>query len=137
MRNRDNGVMNKRFGSLWSKVVTRHSRFSCLGDFFVDRFPQIGEGEWHRRFEAGDVCLENGETVSYQTPFSAHLTLFYKRHVPHETEINALQKIIHFDNHIIVADKPHGLATLPGGKHLKQTLQYRLENKPCQRKAPR
>jgi tRNA pseudouridine32 synthase/23S rRNA pseudouridine746 synthase len=40
------------------------------------------------------------------------------------------EAILHLDAHLLVADKPHGMAVTPSGKHLRQTLLARLRRRP-------
>lgn len=52
--------------------------------------------------------------------------MYLYRDLPDEPEIPFDLPILHLDDHIVVIDKPHFLATMPRGRHVTQTALVRL-----------
>lgn len=61
-----------------------------------------------------------------QTLYQAGLQLRYHREVADEVPIDAPEAVVHVDEHLLVADKPHGLPVTPSGRYLRETLLARL-----------
>jgi tRNA pseudouridine32 synthase/23S rRNA pseudouridine746 synthase len=55
--------------------------------------------------------------------------VYYYREVETEPVIPFEEKILFQDEHILVADKPHFLPVVPGGKYINECLQNRLHKK--------
>lgn len=63
------------------------------------------------------------------TPYRPGSRIWYYREVPPETPVPFEEAILYRDEHLLVVDKPHFLATVPGGRYLRETLLARLRNK--------
>ncbi|HXA48136.1 MAG TPA: pseudouridine synthase, partial [Burkholderiaceae bacterium] len=55
--------------------------------------------------------------------------MFYYRELEAETPIPFAEQVLFQDEHIVVADKPHFLPVIPGGRFLHETLLVRLKKK--------
>lgn len=77
----------------------------------------------------GKVHWEGGEAISETTPFAANARVFYYREVPDEPEIPFQELIIHQDDELLVACKPHFLPVTPAGIYVQQCLLNRLREK--------
>ena len=54
------------------------------------------------------------------------MTVRYFREVIGERRIPFEEHIIHLDDHVLIADKPHFLAVTPAGRFVRETLLHRL-----------
>jgi tRNA pseudouridine32 synthase/23S rRNA pseudouridine746 synthase len=90
------------------------------------RFPAIDRQQWLNRIERGRVLDAHGTPISSSTPFEAHQRIHYYREVAHEAAIPFVETVLHADEHLVVADKPHFLPVIPSGGYVEQTLLHRL-----------
>ena len=100
---------------------------TCL-DFLVQRLPAVSHANWLERMARGEVVDELGRAVQPDTPLLCGLRIYYYREVEVEPHIPFEAPILFQDEHIVVADKPHFLPVVPGGKYLQNTLLIRLKN---------
>lgn len=108
-----------------SKLVLPPGPWRTLLGFLVERFPAISESVWSDRLERGMVQVD-GDTVGVDAPYPAGKVLTYRREVTAEPRIPFEETIVHADEHIVVADKPHFLPVMPAGRHVEETLSVRL-----------
>jgi tRNA pseudouridine32 synthase/23S rRNA pseudouridine746 synthase len=95
-------------------------------DALVAHFPQVDASIWRDRVARGRVLDAQGEPVTLQTPYRVGAEVGYYREVIDEPVIDAAERILHADDHLVVADKPHGLPVAPTGAFVIQTLLTRL-----------
>ncbi len=95
--------------------------------FLVDRFPDVGEATWLERMRKEEVRDGAGTRLVPDSPFRRGACVFYYRELHQETPIPFAEKILHLDEHILVADKPHFLPVIPSGRFLHETLLVRLK----------
>ncbi|MFE0426073.1 pseudouridine synthase [Streptomyces sp. NPDC058953] len=82
--------------------------------------------------ERAEALLGSGGLVSYDgvasgdEPYAAGLVFWFHRELAPEPPVPFGIGIVHRDERIVVADKPHFLATTPRGSHVTETLQARL-----------
>lgn len=97
--------------------------------FFRARFPHLGDDVLLGRFERGDLVDEEGRTLRAGDPYKPGRRIWYYREVPPETPVPFEEVVLHRDERLLVVDKPHFLAMIPAGRHLRETLLSRLRNK--------
>lgn len=97
-------------------------------DFFAERFPHVPRGDWQTRLHAGEVCDAHGQPLLPDAAYRAHGKAWYYRSLRDEPRVPFEAAILHRDDHLLVADKPHFLAVTPGGRHLHETLLARLRH---------
>jgi tRNA pseudouridine32 synthase / 23S rRNA pseudouridine746 synthase len=112
---------------------------SCVGlptgawptitDFLVERFPAIARATWLERMDAGLVVDELGDLVTPARPYQSPLRVYYFRALPQEPRVPFDEAVLHQDDHLVVADKPHFLPVTPGGRFLQETLLVRLKRR--------
>ena len=116
---------------------------SCVGlpagpwrtitEFLVEHFPAISRETWLARMASGHVVDEFGALVTperaYPGSSSGTVRVYYYRDVPGETLIPFTETVLHQDEHLVVADKPHFLPVTPSGNYLQETLLVRLKNR--------
>lgn len=100
----------------WSTVL------ECL----CARFPAVSRAQWEERMANQRVVDADGNAVTPQTPYRVGLEVHYYRQVPDEAQIPFEETVLHVDDHLLVADKPHFLPVTPAGMHVHETLLGRL-----------
>jgi tRNA pseudouridine32 synthase / 23S rRNA pseudouridine746 synthase len=98
-----------------------------LLDYLAERLPAVPRHEWLARLQAGEVVGDNGLPLPSNVSYQNGLRVYYWRSLPQEPEIPFQAVVIHQDEHLVVADKPHFLPVTPGGRYVQQTLLVRLK----------
>lgn len=109
-------------------VLPTHGLGSML-DFLAERLPAVDRAEWLARMLAGDVVDERGAPVAPARPFEGGLRVYYYRHLADEPEVPFTETVLHQDEHLLVADKPHFMPVTPSGRYLQHTLLVRLKRR--------
>lgn len=81
---------------------------------------------WQARLAAGRIHDDGGRAYRDDAPFPAGALVHYYREIANEPPIPFAAAILHRDEHLIVADKPHFLPTVPSGRYAAETLLARL-----------
>ena len=112
---------------------------SCVGlpaghwptitDFLVERFPAITREVWVQRMQDELVTDEFGEAVTPGRPYRGHMRVYYYRALGDEPRVPFEETVLHQDEHLVVADKPHFLPVTPSGHYLQETLLVRLKRR--------
>ena len=100
----------------WSTV------FECL----CAHFPSTTRAQWAARFERGRVLDAAHQAIAWDHPYRVGLTVHYFREVEDEPRIPFMESLVHVDEHLVVADKPHFLPVTPAGRFVRETLLARL-----------
>ena len=95
-------------------------------DCLSDRFPSVCRARWADRFGRGRVLSAQGEPLSADHPYRVGLRVHYYREVAQEKSIPVQAGIVHQDDHLLIADKPHFLPVTPAGEFVEETLLRRL-----------
>ncbi len=91
------------------------------------RFPWISAMQWQDRFARGRVQDRGGRALAPGDRWRAGQEIVYFREVAHEPAIPFSETILHHDQHLLVADKPHFLPVVPAGRFVRETLLARLQ----------
>lgn len=100
----------------WTTVL------DCLCAHFVT----IDRTQWLDRIARGRVLDGQGVAVTPHTPYREGLRIHYYREVVDEPPIPFIETVLHVDEHLVVADKPHFLPVMPAGGFVERTLLRRL-----------
>ncbi|TXD97277.1 pseudouridine synthase [Mitsuaria sp. TWR114] len=95
-------------------------------DFLAERLPLVARDDWAMRMKLGDVLDDAGTPLSPDAPYRAQRRLYYWRWLAAEPEVPGQARVLHLDEHLLVADKPHFLPVTPKGRYVQQTLLTRL-----------
>lgn len=95
-------------------------------DFLAERLPLVARDDWAMRMKLGDVLDDAGTPLSPDAPYRAQRRLYYWRWLAAEPEVPGQVRVLHLDEHLLVADKPHFLPVTPKGRYVQQTLLTRL-----------
>lgn len=108
-----------------SRLVLPSGAWPSVLDFLCERFPAIGRPVWTDRMERGMVEID-GVAIDRLAPYRPGTVLAYRREVLVEPPIPFQETIVHADDDLVVADKPHFLPTMPAGRFVEETLSVRL-----------
>ena len=90
-------------------------------------FSAVSHAQWLDRMARGRVLDALGEPIAAGAPYPPQgLRVHYYREVLDEAPIPFIETILHVDEHLVVADKPHFLPVVPSGSFVEQTLLRRL-----------
>ncbi len=109
------------------RVLLPRGSWPRLIDFLIERFPDVSESSWRSRFGRGLVLDAAGQTLDDDAPFTPEKAIHYYRELDDEPSIPYEAAILHQDEHLLIADKPHFLPVIPAGRWLHQTLLVRLK----------
>ncbi|BCK72295.1 pseudouridylate synthase [Streptomyces libani subsp. rufus] len=100
--------------------------WGTVRDHLVDRFQgAIGAGRVDAMLGAGRFVGADG-VLSGDEPYAAGRYVWFHRDFAPEVPVPFEVGIVHRDKRIVVADKPHFLATTPRGRHITETALARL-----------
>jgi tRNA pseudouridine32 synthase / 23S rRNA pseudouridine746 synthase len=123
-RPRRDGAPPARDGVSPSRLAVSPGPWATVADFLAARLrPGI---DWRARMARGDVVDVWGTPLAPDAPCVPGQVLWYWRHLPAEPRVPFELVLLHQDEHLVVVDKPHFLATIPGGPHLQETALVRL-----------
>jgi len=109
-----------------STVCLPPGNWATVLDCLCEHFQAISREVWLDRFARGRVLDAQGQALALDHPYRQGLRIHYFREVPNEKPIPVLENILHVDEHLVVADKPHFLPVTPTGEYVEQTLLRRL-----------
>lgn len=92
----------------------------------ADEFGRRFGPEARAKVLAGGVVDARGNVVDGATVLPAGAVVFHHRDLPEEVPVPFDIPVLYRDEDIVVADKPHFLATMPRGRHVVQTALVRL-----------
>ena len=82
--------------------------------------------DWPARMAQGNVLDGQGRALAADAPCTPGQVIWYWRSLPPEPRVPFELELLHCDEHLVVVDKPHFLASIPGGRYLQETVQVRL-----------
>ncbi len=112
-----------------SRVVVPENAPAALLEFLCQRFPRIEPDVWRQRLLQGRVLDARQQPLAVDAVCLPGQLIFYFRELPHEPAVPFAEEVLFENEHLVVADKPHFLATAPVGNYIEQTLLYRLQQR--------
>lgn len=109
-----------------SRVWLPLGQWPTIGAFLFERFAHVAVADLRQRLAQGDIVTSSGQPVCEHHPYQANQWLWYYRAVPNEVPVPFEMPILYADEHLIAVDKPHFLASTPGGQYLTQTALVRV-----------
>ena len=109
-----------------SRLQLAQGPWTSLLEGLCARFPAVSQAQWLGRFARGRVLGGDGQPLLPTQPWRAGQEIQYFREVADEPEVPFAEQILHQDEHLLVADKPHFLPVTPAGRFVRQTLLARL-----------
>lgn len=100
-----------------------------MRDFLIARLGPLGADGVDRQLAAGGFVAADGRPWSGDEPYQANTFVWFHRELRDEPLVPFAEEILHRDERIVVADKPHFLSTIPRGRHVVQSLVVRLRTR--------
>lgn len=100
--------------------------WATVRDHLVERLTGAGPGTIDSMLAAGLVVGADGRAVAPDAPYRPGMCVWFHRELPVEVPVPFPVEVVYRDEHIVVADKPHFLATTPRGTHVAETALARL-----------
>ncbi|MDG9685062.1 RluA family pseudouridine synthase [Streptomyces sp. DH18] len=100
---------------------------ATVGEHLVARFGgAIGADRVAEMLAAGRFVGADGVAVRGDEPYAAGRCLWFHRDFAPEEPVPFSVGVLYRDERLVVADKPHFLATMPRGRHITETAVARL-----------
>ncbi|MFC9929367.1 RluA family pseudouridine synthase [Streptomyces sp. NPDC127190] len=100
--------------------------WATVREHLVARLTGAGPGVVEGMFDEGLVVGADGRPVAPDAPYRPGMFVWFHRELPAEVPVPFPVEVVYRDAHIVVADKPHFLATTPRGTHVAETALARL-----------
>ncbi|GAA0910770.1 RluA family pseudouridine synthase [Streptomyces thermoalcalitolerans] len=100
--------------------------WATVREYLVQRLSGAGPGVIEAMLEAGRIVGADGRPVAPDAPYEPGMYVWFHRELPDEVPVPFPLEIVHRDEHLVVVDKPHFLATTPRGSHIAETALARL-----------
>lgn len=117
-----------RNGVAPSRVYLPKGPWPSMYSFLAQRFPHVAEPDLRRRLLQGDIVDQAGRVVAASDPYVSDQWLWYYREVPDEAPVPFELPVLYQDDYLVAVDKPHFLASIPGGRYLNETALTRLRH---------
>jgi tRNA pseudouridine32 synthase/23S rRNA pseudouridine746 synthase len=105
--------------------LPREGAWVTVREHLVERLA-AGDGVIDAMIDEGLIVGEDGRPLVAGTAYAPGMFLWFHRELPDEVRVPFPLDVVHRDEHIVVADKPHFLATTPRGSHVRETALARL-----------
>ncbi|MFG3162100.1 RluA family pseudouridine synthase [Streptomyces sp. NPDC048232] len=103
-----------------------HGPWSTVREHLAERLSRAGAGVVDDMFAAGLFVAADGRAVPADAPYEPGMFVWFHRETPAEVPVPFPLEVVYRDAHIVVADKPHFLATTPRGGHVTETALAKL-----------
>ncbi|MCX4968389.1 pseudouridine synthase [Streptomyces sp. NBC_00654] len=101
--------------------------WATVRDHLLERFAgAIGAGRVAAMLDEGRFVGADGGAVGGDEPYTAGRLIWFHRDFAPEEPVPFPVGVVYRDAHLVVADKPHFLATTPRGRHITETAVARL-----------
>ncbi|MFF3913598.1 RluA family pseudouridine synthase [Streptomyces sp. NPDC001852] len=106
--------------------LPRGGTWATVREHLVERLTGAAPGMVEAMFDAGLIVGADGRAVAADAPYEPGMFVWFHRELPAEVPVPFPVEVVYRDAHIVVADKPHFLATTPRGSHVAETALARL-----------
>ncbi|UXY26533.1 RluA family pseudouridine synthase [Streptomyces sp. HUAS TT20] len=100
--------------------------WATVGEHLVERLSGAGPGVVEAMLDAGRIVGADGLAVAADAPYVPGMFVWFQRELAAEVPVPFPLTVVYRDAHVVVADKPHFLATTPRGSHVTETALARL-----------
>ncbi|WP_282779745.1 RluA family pseudouridine synthase [Nocardia sp. CC201C] len=126
MRRRQQPPLPKRHGLDPARLrLPEDGHWATVRDHLVERLPRVPARRIDELLREGGIVDLEGP-LAPDAPYVPGGAIWFHRDLPDETPVPFDIGIVHRDESILVADKPHFLATIPRGQHILETALVRL-----------
>ncbi|MEU3980020.1 pseudouridine synthase [Streptomyces sp. NPDC026672] len=106
--------------------LPREGDWATVREYLVARLSGAGPGVIDSMIGAGRFVGADGRAVAPDAPYVPGMFVWFHRNSSPEVPVPFPLVVVHHDDHLVVADKPHFLATTPRGGHVTETALARL-----------
>jgi len=99
--------------------------WATVREHLVERLA-AGAGVIDGMIGEGLIVGADGRALTADTAYVPGMFVWFHRELPDEERVPFALDVVYRDEHIVVADKPHFLATTPRGSHVAETALARL-----------
>ncbi|MBF6443671.1 RluA family pseudouridine synthase [Nocardia farcinica] len=126
MRRRQQPPLPKRHGLDPARLrLPEAGEWATIRDHLVHRLPRVAPERIDELLQAGAIVDLDGP-IAPDAPYVPGGAVWFHRDLPDEVEVPFDLTVVHRDETVLVVDKPHFLATIPRGQHIRQTALVRL-----------
>lgn len=112
-----------------SCVALPAGHWATVLDFLAEHLPMVSREGWASRMARGRVLDDEARPISPDAPYRHPTRLYYYREVDHEPELPHDEAVLFQDDWLVVADKPHHMPVVPGGRYVASSLLVRLKRR--------
>lgn len=117
-----------RDGVAPSRVYLPPGPWATVLEFLLQRFLYMPPEVLRDRLAQGQIVDDLGVAQGLDSEYRPERWLWYYRESPAETLMPFDLPILYKDDRLVVVDKPHFLASIPGGRYVRQTALTRLRH---------
>ncbi|MFE5189028.1 RluA family pseudouridine synthase [Streptomyces sp. NPDC056628] len=99
--------------------------WATVRDHLVERL-SAGSAVIDGMLDTGRIVDSAGHPVAHDTAYAPGMYVWFHRELAAEEQVPYPIEVVHRDEHVVIADKPHFLATTPRGSHIAETALARL-----------
>ncbi|MBF6356113.1 RluA family pseudouridine synthase [Nocardia higoensis] len=126
MRRRQQPPLPKRHGLDPARLrMPEAGEWATIRDHLVERLPRVSPDRIDALLRSGEIVDLSGP-IAPDAPYVPGGAVWFHRDLPDEVDVPFEITVVHRDDTLLVADKPHFLATIPRGQHIRQTALVRL-----------
>ena len=126
MRRRATSPLPQRHGLDAARLrLPTEGPWTTLREHLVDRLPRV-DPERIAAMLREDAIVGARGPLGLDAPFEPGSLIWFHRDLPDEVDVPFKIPVLHRDERLLVVDKPHFLATIPRGRHIRQTALVRL-----------
>lgn len=126
MRRRQQPPLPKRYGLDPARLrLPEDGDWPSLREHLIHRLPRVEPARIDEMLRAGEIVDLDGP-LGLDSPYVPGGAVWFHRDLPAEHPVPFDIPIVYRDDTILVADKPHFLATIPRGSHILQTALVKL-----------
>ena len=118
-----------RRGVSASCAVVRPGDGPTVLDFLAARLPALPRAAWAERLAAGEVLDAAAQAVAAHAACQPGQRLYYYRRQEAEPPPTEEAVVLHQDEWLVVADKPHFMPVTPGGRFVQRSLLVSLKHR--------
>ncbi|MEV0252315.1 RluA family pseudouridine synthase [Nocardia sp. NPDC050712] len=128
MRRRQQAPLPKRFGLDPARLrLPEDGTWATIRDHLVERLPRVDPARIDELLRQGGIVDLEGP-IAPDAPYVPGGAVWFHRDLPEETAVPFDITVVHRDEDLLVIDKPHFLATIPRGQHIRETALVRLRH---------
>ncbi|SDP05045.1 RluA family pseudouridine synthase [Lentzea jiangxiensis] len=128
MRRKPSSPLPQRHGLDAARLkLPSEGPWRSLRDHLVERLPRVASSRIDEMLAEDRIWGVCGP-LGLDAPFVPDSYIWFHRDLPVEVPVPFEIGVVHRDDDIVVADKPHFLATIPRGQHIMQTALVKLRD---------